>query len=453
MELDNHKVMFGTLAPMKDVDVYEVKVPGVGYLEVTGKVGTLNIDLGFGLLEKYFEDNANLEYVYRVQPDASEVTKIYYVYTPGTYYIPVLDIDQADNIDNNGTGGYFLRTSFGEEADNTPPEQPDVLPVTSEDTEVTVQAEMHTTVTVSKGKEKLGSDRSSHSVYAVEIPKQKPGTVLSVTSTDGSGNVSKPMYVTVTNAHKDTTPPSKPIINKVSNKDKVVTGKAEADSTVTVKAGTKTLGSAKTSSKGTYSVSIPVQSAGTTLSVTAKDASGNLSSSATVKVSDAIPPNKPTINKVDNNDKVVTGKAEANSTVVVKVGSKTLGSAKTSSKGVYSVNIPVQNAGAKLSVIAKDAAGNTSAAATTTVVDVVAPNKPTVNKVDDNDKFVTGKAEANSTVTVNVGKNRIGYAKANSKGSFSVAIPVHKKGTTINVTAKDASNNVSKPTYVTVVKH
>ncbi|MFE7817741.1 Ig-like domain-containing protein [Priestia megaterium] len=85
--------------------------------------------------------------------------------------------------------------------------------------------------------------------------------------------------------------------------------------------------------------------------------------------------------------------------------------------------------------------------------DTVAPNKPTVNKVDNNDKVVTGKAEAGSTVTVNAGKNRIGYAKASSNGSFSVSIPVQKAGTTLNVTAKDSSGNVSKLTYVTVVKH
>ncbi|MGG3608506.1 Ig-like domain-containing protein [Priestia megaterium] len=170
---------------------------------------------------------------------------------------------------------------------------------------------------------------------------------------------------------------------------------------------------------------------------------------------DTVAPNKPTVNKVDNNDKVITGKAEAGSTVTVNVGKKRIGYAKASSKGSFSVSIPVQKAGTTLNVTAKDSAGNVSKLTYITVVkaDVTPPNKPAVNKVDDNDKVVTGKAEANSTVTVNIGKNRIGYAKANSKGSFSVSIPIQKKGTKLNVTAKDASNNVSKVTYVTVVKH
>ncbi|MEN3777472.1 Ig-like domain-containing protein [Priestia megaterium] len=170
---------------------------------------------------------------------------------------------------------------------------------------------------------------------------------------------------------------------------------------------------------------------------------------------DTVAPNKPTVNKVDNNDKVITGKAEAGSTVTVNVGKKRIGYAKASSNGSFSVSIPVQKAGTTLNVTAKDSAGNVSKLTYITVVkaDVTPPNKPAVNKVDDNDKVVTGKAETNSTVTVNIGKNRIGYAKANSKGLFSVSIPVQKKGTKLNVTAKDASNNVSKVTYVTVVKH
>ncbi|MGC9933791.1 Ig-like domain-containing protein [Priestia aryabhattai] len=170
---------------------------------------------------------------------------------------------------------------------------------------------------------------------------------------------------------------------------------------------------------------------------------------------DTVAPNKPTVNKVDNNDKVVTGKAEAGSTVTVNVGKNRIGYAKASSNGSFSVSIPVQKAGTTINVTAKDSAGNVSKLTYVTVVksDVTAPSKPTVNRVDDNDKVVTGKAEANSTVTVNVGKNRQGYAKANSKGAFSVSIPVQKKGTTLNVTAKDASDNVSKLTYVTVIKH
>lgn len=168
---------------------------------------------------------------------------------------------------------------------------------------------------------------------------------------------------------------------------------------------------------------------------------------------DDVKPSKPTVNKVDNNDKVITGKAEASSTVTVKSGSKVLGSAKATSKGTFSVKIAVQKAGTKLTITAKDSAGNVSSSASVTVVDVVAPSKPTVKKVDDNDKVVTGKAEANSTVTVKVGSKTLGSAKATSKGSYSVKIKAQKKGTTLSITAKDKAGNTSSKATTKVVKH
>ncbi|PJN88713.1 Ig-like domain-containing protein [Bacillus sp. mrc49] len=168
---------------------------------------------------------------------------------------------------------------------------------------------------------------------------------------------------------------------------------------------------------------------------------------------DDVEPSKPTVNKVDNNDKVVTGKAEASTTVTVKNGSKVLGSAKATSKGTYSIKIAVQKAGTKLSISAKDSAGNVSSSASVTVADVVAPSKPTIKKVDDNDKVVTGKAEASSTVTVKAGSKNLGSAKANSKGNYSVKIKAQKKGTTLTVTAKDKAGNTSSKATTKVVKH
>ncbi|MGC4378926.1 Ig-like domain-containing protein [Fictibacillus sp. Mic-4] len=169
-------------------------------------------------------------------------------------------------------------------------------------------------------------------------------------------------------SYVDTAAPSKPIVNKVDNNDKVVTGKAEAYSTVTVKAGKKTLGNAKASSKGTFSVKISTQKAGTKLSVTAKDKAGNVSSATTVIVKDVIAPVKPTIYRIDDNDKVVKGKAEANASITVRAKGKTIGTGKVNSKGYYSVKIKTQKAGTNVYVYAKDKAGNKSKAAIRKVV-------------------------------------------------------------------------------------
>lgn len=61
-------------------------------------------------------------------------------------------------------------------------------------------------------------------------------------------------------------------------------------------------------------------------------------------------------------DQYVKGKAEANSTITVKVGSKVLGTVTTSSKGDFSVKIKAQKTDTTLSLYAKDTAGNTSKA-------------------------------------------------------------------------------------------
>ncbi|MEH7306648.1 Ig-like domain-containing protein [Neobacillus drentensis] len=251
----------------------------------------------------------------------------------------------------------------------------------------------------------------------------------------------------------DNVAPSKPSVNKVDNNDTVVTGKVESGSTVTIKSGNTVLATANAASNGVFSAKIAVQKAGTKLAVTAKDSAGNVSASVTVTVADVVAPSKPVVKKVDNNDKVVTGKAEAGSSVTVKNGTKVLGTAKAASTGAFSVKIAVQKAGAKIKVTAKDGAGNVSFSASVTVADVIAPRKPTVNKVDDNDRKVTGKAEVNSRVTVKVGSKSLGSANADSKGNYSVKIKAQKKGTTLAVTAKDKAGNKSQKRTIKVVKH
>jgi hypothetical protein len=70
----------------------------------------------------------------------------------------------------------------------------------------------------------------------------------------------------------------------VHSNDKVVSGTAEAGSTITIKKGSKILATGKTSSKGNYRVKIKAQTKGTVLSITAKDKSKNISSARVITV-------------------------------------------------------------------------------------------------------------------------------------------------------------------------
>lgn len=90
--------------------------------------------------------------------------------------------------------------------------------------------------------------------------------------------------VKITILELDNVPPSPPVINELKDTDRVIEGKAEPGSNVTVKIGEKILGNTVTAPDGTFIMIIPLQSAGTVLTVTATDAIGNESSPTDVTV-------------------------------------------------------------------------------------------------------------------------------------------------------------------------
>ncbi|SFD13049.1 Ig-like domain-containing protein [Bacillus sp. UNCCL81] len=440
--------MYGQLLPLDDVDLYKIVVPTDGKITLGGSAfGSEHIVLAMGIYQKDFvEDNKLIDLGYDYDED-TDLEQQYYQAKAGTYYVVAWDDDNDEYDDNTEDDYYGVYTLL-----NDAPSKPTVNKVDNNDLVVTGKAEAGSTVTVKNGSTVLGTPTKAtyNGTYSVKIPVQTAGVTLSVYAKDFVGKTS----VAGTTKVVDVIAPTKPTVNKVDNNDVVVTGKAEANSTVTVKNGSTVLGTpTKATSTGTYSVKIPVQKAGVTLSVYAKDAAGNTSVAGTTKVVDVIAPAKPTVNRVDNNDVVVTGKAEAGSTVAIKRGTTTLATVKATTTGTFSAKIAVQAAGTKLTVTAKDAAGNTSVATTVTVVDVIPPSKPTINRVDDNDLKVTGKAEKGSILTVKKGTTVLGSATTNSSGVYSVSIKAQKKGTVISVTAKDKAGNTSAAAKYTVVSH
>ncbi|MFC7363959.1 MULTISPECIES: Ig-like domain-containing protein [Bhargavaea] len=159
----------------------------------------------------------------------------------------------------------------------------------------------------------------------------------------------------------------------------------------------------------------------------------------------------PKVNAIDDNDKVITGKSEKGSTVKIYNGKTMLGSQKVDSKGNFKINIKPIKAGTKIKATATDQDGYESKPTTITVADKTAPASPKVNAVDDNDKTVSGKTEANATVTVKNGKTTLGTPKADKSGNFKLSIKPVKAGTKLTFTAKDSAGNVSKASTKTVV--
>jgi len=324
--------------------------------------------------------------------------------------------------------------------DKTAPAAPKVGEVSDTSTTVTGTTEAGAKVTVKSGLNILGTATAdSTGAFKVTIAKQKAGTKLVVYAEDAAGNKSAETTVTVI----DKTAPAAPKVNEVSDTSTTVTGTTEAGAKVTVKSGSNVLGTAKADNTGAFKVSIAKQKAGTKLVVYAEDAAGHKSGETTVTVIDKTAPAAPTVQPFGDNQTVITGKAEAGSTVTIKSGKTILGTATASSKGSFSVRIKSkQKAGTVLTAYATDKAGNTSAGKSFKVEDKTAPSAPSVNRFGDNQTMITGKAEAGAKVTIKRGKTVLGTGTASSKGSFSVRIKSKQKaGTVLTAYATDKAGN------------
>ncbi len=308
--------------------------------------------------------------------------------------------------------------------------------------------------------------------YSVSLPGSVGANAdITATATDAAGNVSNPT-TGKTPSDADTTAPDAPVITGITGNSTdgyVVKGTAEPGSKVEIKDSTgAVIGSATADGSGNYSVSLPGSvGANADITATATDAAGNVSTPTSGKTpadpKDTTAPDAPTITNVTGNSTkgyVVTGKAEAGSTVEIKDGSgKVIGSAKADSSGNYSVTLPKGSIGANVDItaIAIDAAGNVSNPTTgktpadpkdTTVPD--SPKVTDVTKNPDGGYDVGGTAEPGSTVTITDGNgNVVGSGKTDDSGHFHVTLPAGsvKPGDILNITATDAAGNESAPSH------
>ncbi|PKG23285.1 S8 family peptidase [Niallia nealsonii] len=256
-----------------------------------------------------------------------------------------------------------IRTTV--QKDTKAPNAPKVNPVSDKDTKITGTTEEYATITVKANNKTLKTGAANaNGAFSIVIPKQMAGTKLTITAADGAKNTSKAASVTVI----DKTAPGAPsVVGTISDKSDKIAGKAEANSTITIKNGKTKVAAGKTNSKGSYSLAIKKQKANAKLSITATDKAGNISKAKTITVADKTAPNAPKVNAVTINSTTVTGKAEANAAIVIKVKNKELAKGTADSNGSYSIKITKQKAATVLSVTAKDKAGNISKATQKTV--------------------------------------------------------------------------------------
>jgi cell wall-associated protease len=146
-------------------------------------------------------------------------------------------------------------------------------------------------------------------------------------------------------------------VSPVADNATTVKGKTAANQEVVLKVSGKEY-KKKSDAKGTFTISIPKQKAGTKISLSVTNKYGT--KTTTTAVVDKTPPAAPSVSKITSKTKIITGKAEATSTVYVYSGNKYIGKAKVGTDGKYKVNIASQKQGITLKIYAQDKFGNKS---------------------------------------------------------------------------------------------
>uniref|UniRef100_UPI0018DB278E Ig-like domain-containing protein n=1 Tax=Variovorax sp. E3 TaxID=1914993 RepID=UPI0018DB278E len=251
----------------------------------------------------------------------------------------------------------------------------------------------------------------------------------------------------------DTTPPTAPTVKVTANATGavVVTGQAEAGSTVSVNFPDGTVVKVIAGSDGSFSAtSAAGRQPGGNVVVHATDPSGNQGPDTVVPfvMRDIDAPVAPSVTV--NNGAALGGKGEPGSTVAVTDDKGHTTTTTVDNNGDWKIVPNPVGEGQGGTIIATDPAGNVSPPVGVVGGDHVAPGAPTVAPT--NGSIVSGTAEADSIVTVKDGKGQtIGSGAADGSGHYSIKPGAPSSdGDTLSVTATDKAGNPSVPATVIV---
>jgi len=159
-------------------------------------------------------------------------------------------------------------------------------------------------------------------------------------------------------------------------------------------------------------------------------------------------PDPAQVNPIKAGDSKISGTAEPNSTIYVKVWPDTIATGKTDAAGNFSFDVPKQQAGTMLHVLVKGQGGYSTYTKIYVQSDT-APEAAKVNSISSQDTKITGSAEPNSTIYVKVWPDIIATGKTDNGGSFFITVPKQKSGTMLHVLVK-GQGGYSKYAKVTV---
>ncbi|WP_461472475.1 Ig-like domain-containing protein [Microbacterium sp. HJ5] len=289
------------------------------------------------------------------------------------------------------------------------------------------------------------------------------------TATDAVGNESLPSGE-VDFVIDATAPPAPTVVepadgSTTTDTTPVISGTAEPNSTVTVIIDGVSIGTTPAGPTGdwTFSTTTPLTEGEHTVTATATDEAGNTGpeSAGNTFTVDSLAPAAPVISAPadgsSTNDTTpdITGTAEPNSTVTVRIDGAVVGETDADGLGnwIFTPAIPLAPGAHTAVANATDEAGNTSPDSNTVAftVDTTAPVAPIItapvdgSSVNDPTPDIEGTAEANSTVTVRIDGAAVGQAPVDGGGNwiFTPTVPLADGPHSVVATATDAAGNTS----------
>ncbi|THE52078.1 BapA prefix-like domain-containing protein [Enterobacter bugandensis] len=415
----------------------------------------------------------------------------------GTHTITVVETDAAGN--QSAASEPIIFT-----VDTTPPLAPGDLVVSNDGGTITGTAEPGSTVTIREGDAILGTPvADSEGNFSLTLtPPKLNGEILTADATDAAGNTGPATSA----AAPDITPPQAPVIVSViddvlnttgpvdqngltNDRAPTLNGTGEPGSTITIFNGSDIIGTVVVPSSGLWNFTPPSPLADGTyvLTATATDAAGNPSgqSNAWTIIVDGTAPAAPVITQVvddvpertgsldlneTTNDSTPTlsGTAEANATVTIRVDGVDIGTTVADGLGAWSFtpDTPIAEGQHTLTAVATDAAGNISDVSNSwgIIIDSVAPDAPVITQVVDdvperlgalnsgdstNDTTPTlnGTAEPGSIVTIRQDGVDLTTIVIDSSGTwtYTPTTPLVNGTYTFTAVTTDGAGNTSQP--------
>ncbi|WP_171030815.1 Ig-like domain-containing protein [Pediococcus stilesii] len=297
----------------------------------------------------------------------------------------------------------------------------------------------------------LGQDYvKTDGTFSVKISRPLvEGETITAQETNGRDQSGDSPYVVATQNQIDD-----PQVNDVYVGDKFVSGKGQNYNdkiTVTDVLTGKVLGTAFVQEDGSFYVPISgTLTFGQILRVTESDPNGHDKPGNTnVQVKQHVPSVPSIKGDVYTNTTVITGTADPNTDITIKVGGNVIGSGRTDAQGNYSITIAPQKSGTVIEVTSTLNGVESQAARTSVKIPA-----PTAEAPQAGARTITGKgSEANNTIKIyDATGKQIGIGLVSDDGSFIAtttrALVAGEKLTIVEVNTDNNTN--SDPGSVTV---